>query len=283
MSKYNLGTIQTADYEQAQGPYIGGHWQLLVSLSPSVLIGTLDWDGTTATYTDNPTSVLPAAPTGADLQIVCGERLVSSDGSAPVIAFAGMDNTATPVAMQGSATFAPPGYALDQSKVFQAGWAMDLVPATNGKLFTAITGPAASTPVLHAKAGARFLLYQLPDITTYTLVGGMENPSWSSKARTPHDIADGTNASAWTVMGMTQAGSFEFSALCRGFGEMPARLDGAKCTAMLVAMKDGVLKGDRAVFTGVGINMSCEGGTGDGNSMWKVTGKFRDQLLFVAP
>ena len=147
------------------------------------------------------TSALPTG--GADVQVACDVPVLSSNGSAPTVTMACKDNSATPADMNGTVTLSPPGYTFDQSKHFQPGYAVDMLPATTGKLFTQLVGPAASNPVQNTKAGAKWRFYQLPELSGYTLVGGTEDINFNPKSREPKSVASGTNRSEWSVFGMT--------------------------------------------------------------------------------
>jgi len=281
MSRYALPTVSQADYEVVQAPYIGGNFAVLISPDAAVHLGDLTWDGTTASYKDNVTSALPVG--GADVQVACDVPVLSSNGSAPTVTMACKDNSGTPADMNGTVTLSPPGYAFDQSKHFQPGYAVDLIPATTGKLFTQVVGPAPSNPVQNTKAGAKWRFYQLPELSGYTLVGGTEDINFNPKSREPKSVASGTNRSEWSVFGMTQEPDVTFTAKFRGFGELPARVDGRRCTLMLLGLKDGQLTGDRVVFTGVVLNMKFRAPAGDGEVTVECTGKYRDVLYFPAP
>lgn len=286
MSKYNLAAMPTAQYDLAGAPYLGCHWAMFATITAAAMVGEVNYDGTTAVWTPNPATILPATPTGADLQCVTRLPLVSPLGVlAPTIVFAGKDNTATPVSMLGTATFNPPAWAQEQGMHFQSGYAVDLAPAVGGKTFTSIVNTNdLVTPVLltNVAAGATLRLYQLPDINSFKLIGGVKNIKWAPLDRIPKNVASGSDSSKWSVAGMTEQPAISFDGVFRGYGDMPSRFGGVRCTLMAVGLKDGSLTGDRIVFPGALVKMDISGGDGEGESVIAASGTYRDILAFPA-
>jgi hypothetical protein len=243
-------------------------------------------DNTSPYYVaDNNTS--PGAPPpainytrgGADLQCVAEYAVLSADDEPPVFRFAAKDDDLA--SLTGVATLSAPGYAFDQSKHFQPGYAVDLLPSVPGKGFTLISGPGVD-PVEHVRGPAKVRLYQLPELGSYVSIGGTEDFNFNPKSREPKSMASGMNRAAWSVFGLTQEPDLSFTAKFISAGELPSRADGRRGTLMLVGVKDGQLTGDRAVFVGATLNLKYRHPAGDGASVAECRGKYRDVMYFRA-
>lgn len=273
---YVPSAIAAADLDIAQSPYFGGEFGVYMTNVPAVLIGTIDFTAPAAAlYTDNAATSMPAA---TDLQLVATTPVISAANV--VVTFACLDNTGTPIAMNGVATFAPPSRAANQSSNFGRGIATDLVPAVPGKKYTAIT---SLTSVTAGSANMQLALYQLPVQADYTFIGCTTEIDFNTKSRMAKGVDCGMESDAFVKRGKTQPGELSISSKLKGFMDGMARFDGAKATCMLVGLKDGQDTCDRLVFTQYVQTVKPKLPEGDGEATLAGTGKFVEHLFFVAP
>jgi hypothetical protein len=278
MSLYTPSVVASSELNILQAPYLGGEWEVYLSHTAAIHIGDIEMTGIGAgTYTDDAATSLTAG-TGNDIQVVCKTPLLST--AACVISFAGLDNTGTPVAMNGVATFSPPAWVGDQGFNFPRGYAVDLTPAVVGKQFTSIT---SLTSVTFGRKGVEFDLYVLPTLATFVLIGCTNNPDFGLKSRTALGINCGMQTDAFVKRGMTTPGTLSMGASFKGVAAGMSRFAGSKVTAMLLGKKDGQVTGERYVFTGFVPGVSFAMGEGDAVSSEKCDGKFEEVLVFSAP
>ena len=126
----------------------------------------------------------------------------------------------------------------------------------------------------------------LPDVENgkITLVGATTEKKFNTKSRAAVGIDIGMEADASIKRGKTKKGELtidsKFGSMCDGL----QRFDGARCTALLVGLKDEVLTEQNLVFTGFIPSVELSAPEGDGEAMANAaTGKFADHLFFVAP
>ncbi|MGA3265500.1 MAG: hypothetical protein ABSE16_01605 [Verrucomicrobiota bacterium] len=299
--KYNLPTVAQQDLGIAVDPYLGGTFAVFLSRVPAYLLGqvTLSASGTGAGALSNATWVPSNCTLGAsgailnsrglagvDLEVVAATNLSSPSGNCSVQLNVtdenGQPRTAT-------ATFAPPARVDDQSGNFEVGIASDLNLDTSGALnagktgvkVTAITGVAS---VLNGDRNVTFSIYQLPNLTDYVQVGVTTEKKFNIKSRKPVGIDAGMTADAFVVLGKTKPGDLTIDSKFGGMADRLTRFDGARCTAMLQGIKDGVITCDTLVFVNFIPSVEVNLPEGEGEAMENAAqGKFQDHLWFVAP
>lgn len=277
--KYLPATLGQSDLNVLKGPYFGGEYAVYLSHVQAVRIATLALTAAAAgVLTDDPATALPAAPTGAD--VVCVATTPIRSSANVVITLAGMDNSATPVAMNGVATFAPPSWVEDQSPYFQRGIAMDLIPATGGKKFSSL---GTLTSVVGGAANMEFQFFQLPDTADWIFVGCTDDVDFNDKARMPKGVDCAMETDAFIKRGKTSEGTLSIGSKFRGFMAGLSRFSGQFVTVMAVGVKDGELTADRVVFTQVGLANDIKLPEGDGNAVIATKAKFKEIMMFAAP
>lgn len=278
MSLYNPATVNVQELDILRAPYLGGEFAVYLSHTAAKHIGSIEMTAeATGSYTDDAATTLTAV-TGDDIQVVCTTPLLS-DASC-VITLATLDNTGTPVAMNGVATFAPPAWVSDQTFNFPRGYATDLVPAVNGKKYTSIT---SLTSITNGSKNSKFDFYVLPALTDYVLVGCTMDIDFNFKSRKALGIDCGMETDAFVKRGKTTPGDLSMSSKLKGIAAGMARFAGSKVTAMLVGLKDGQVIGDRIVFTGYVPGTTINAPEGEGEAVERVEGKFEEVLCFPAP
>jgi hypothetical protein len=278
---YVPSSIPAASLDVAAAPYLGGEFNVYLTAVAAILIGEVNLTAAGAgAYTDNgATAIVAQSPsTGADLQLVALTPLIST--ATCIIKLAGLNDAGTPVTQDGTATFAPPARAANQSKTFGRGIATDLVAATK---FTTITGLALATPITGGAANVRFGLFQLPVQADYSLVGCTTDINFNTKSRQAKGIDCGMETDAFIKRGKTQPGELSIGSKLKGFAEGLARFDGLKTTCMLVGLKDGQETCDRLVFTEWVPNIKPRFPEGDGEATIDAEGKFAEHAFFIAP
>jgi hypothetical protein len=281
MSKYAPSAIQQSDLDTAAAPYLGGEFAVYLSRTPAYDVGTvtLTASGTgnanNATWAPDVAVTLPAD--GTDLQMVATSALSSPSGPLTVVLNVVNDlgNNATL-----TFTFEPPERAADQSWDFGRGYATD-GQLSAGNHTTTITGLQSVT---NGNRNVRLDIYQLPALSSYVLVGCTTEKKFNTKSRKPVGIDCGMESDAFVKRGKSGKGELTLDSKFGGMADRLTRFDGAKCTALLVGIKDGVITTDQMVFTqfvpGVEINLP----DGDGEAVENAaTGKWVEALFFVAP
>lgn len=280
--KYNPSAIAQQDLDIAQAPYLGGEFAVYLSRVPSVLIGTVELsasgngtDNTGSTYADEVATSIKSG--GADLQMVAITELRSPSGTCVVVLNVKDETNADQTL---TFTFSTASWLSIQDSSFPRGKAVDGVLSAGTKV-TEIVGVASITG---GDRNVKLAVYQLPEAADYGLVGCTTEKKFTTKSRKPVGIDCGMEADAFVKRGKTGKGSLSIDSKFGGMSDRLTRFDGAKTTAMLVGIKDGVVTTDRIVFTqyvpGVDVNLP----DGEGEAMENAAdGKYVERLDFAAP
>jgi hypothetical protein len=129
-----------------------------------------------------------------------------------------------------------------------------------------------------------FAIYQLPNAEDYALVGCTTQKKFNTKSRKPVGIDCGMESDAFVKRGKTGKGELTIDSKFGGIADRLTRFDGAKCTALLVGIKDGMVTTDQLVFTQFVPGVEIDLPDGDGEAVENAAnGKFVEALFFVAP
>ena len=285
--KYLPAAVAASDITLATDPYLGGEFQVFLSDVQAVRLGDITMTGSGnggapaayASYTAKAgATIVGVGGNGADLQIVAEDRLTSAVNC--VVTLNVTDDLGATTTAVG--TFAPPTRASNQGSNFGRGYAVDLVVASGAtRKIASITGLASITG---GSRGCKFAVYQLPELSSYTLVGATTEKKFNTKSRAAVGIDIGMEADASIKRGKTKKGELTIDTKFGSMSDGLAKYDGARCTVLLVGMKDEVLTEQNLVFTGFIPSVEVTAPEGDGESMANAaTGKFADHLFFVAP
>jgi hypothetical protein len=279
---YQPSAIAQTDLDTAEAPYLGGEFAVYLSRVPAYDCGTvtLNAPGSGAnpadvTWTPDQSVALPAA--GCNLQMVATSELDSPNGPCTIVFNVKNDQS---VATTLTFTFTPPARANDQTFNFSRGIAVDGVLAA-GSLVTQITGLQSVT---NGNRNETFDIYQLPNAADYVLVGCTTSKKFTTKSRKPVGIDCGMESDAFVKRGKSGKGELTIDSKFGGMADRLTRFDGAKTTAMLLGIKDGVITTDRIVFAQFIPGVEIDLPDGDGEAMENAaTGKYVEALFFVAP
>ena len=279
--KYNLTAIASVDLDIAEAPYLGGEFAVYLSRTQSVNLGSITMTasgsgsvGSYATWAGNPGAVIKAG--GADLQLVATGELQSPNGPCTVV-FNVINELAAATTL--TFTFNTPARAADASASFPRGVATDGVLAAGSKVVS-ITSLQSIT---NGNRGSLFALYQLPEAADYVLVGCTTEKKFTTKSREPVGIDDGMERDRFVKKGKTKRGTLTIDSKFGGMTDRLTRFDGARCTAMLLGIKDGQVTTDRLVFAGYipGVDVDLPDGEGEAKEN-AAGGLYEEGLFFVA-
>lgn len=279
--KYTLGNIAQTDVDITEAPYLGGEFAVYLSRVPALNLGTVQLtqsgngtSGANAAFTAAVASAVKAG--GADLQLVATSELRSPSGTC-VVAFnvtsdSGMDTL--------TFRFTTPSWVACQDTNFPRGYAVDGVLTTGAKV---MPGAITLKSITGGDRNVSFALYQLPEAADYTLVGCTTEKKFTTKARKPVGIDCGMESDAFVKRGKSGKGELTIDSKFGGILDRLSRFDGAKTTAMLIGIKDGVVTTERLVFTqyspGVDVNLP----DGESEAMENAaSGKYVEMLAFTA-
>ena len=287
--KYTPGAVQPSDLDIAEATYIGGEFAVYLAEKQANNLGLLELNSSgnganpPVTWTPRPGASIQA-PTGssqaaADLCIVAETRLLSPNGNCTVTFNVVDDLGATTTA---TATFAPATRSTDQSGNVARGFAQDLTVATGAtRKIASITGVAS---VVNGYRGVKFKVYQLPEWADYVLVGDTTTLKFNTKARTAVGIDSGLESDKYVKLGKTKKGDLTIDSKYNGIFDGLQRKDGARCTALLIGVKEQVLTMSQYVFVDFIPTVTTEIPDGEGEVMANAAdGKFKDHLFFEAP
>ena len=279
---YQPSAIAQTDLDTAEAPYLGGEFAVYLSRMPAYDCGTVtltaSGSGTNLANVSWTPDISVALPTGGcNLQMVATSELDSPTGPCTVVFNVKNDQS---VATTLTFTFTPPARANDQTFNFARGLAVDGVLAA-GTYVTQIVGLQSVT---NGGRNVTFGVYQLPEASTYNLVGCTTSKKFTTKSRKPVGIDCGMEADAFVKRGKSGKGELTIDSKFGGMTDRLTRFDGAKTTAMLLGIKDGVITTDRIVFAQFVPGVEVDLPDGDGEAMENAAnGKYVEALFFVAP
>jgi hypothetical protein len=138
--------------------------------------------------------------------------------------------------------------------------------------------------VTNGDRGLTLDVYQLPVLSSYVLVGCTTEKKFTTKGRKPVGIDCGMESDAFIKRGKSGKGELTIDSKFGGMAERLTRFDGAKCTALLVGIKDGVITTDQMLFTQYVPGLDVSLPDGDGEAVENAaSGKYKEALFFVAP
>lgn len=274
MSRLFLPTaILAEELSIVEAPAFGGEWAVFISHEPTKKLAEIELTASgTGVLTVNAAQSISAGV--RNLQIVATSYLKSAVACSITIGVTGGGGTM-------SATFAPPDRVADQSFNFQRGYAQDLVPQS------ALDVTAVLTSGLVVTGGARnttFQVFELPDLSSFFLVGCTTDKNFNLKGRTSKGVDCGMETDRYIKRGKTKPAMLTVSQKLASFADGLARVDGGRVTCMLVGIKDGQVTDQRIVFTEWIPSNAVKLPDGDSEAMLEAEeGKYGEALIFVAP
>lgn len=235
--------VSPSDYSIAQKPGFGIEKTVFVSREHAIEIGMYEILGANSgVFTPDPVNA-PAA-TGQELIAVVDSETGMDGGIANVVLTIVGTNPALGVATL-TASFAPPGYARDNSKMFQVGYAAECIEGA-GALVKTVTSATVSCSA--SAAGARIKLFAMPALASFKQIGCATDLRWSSKSSTPVSIACGRDASAFVKPGRSSPSSLALGGKLFGLGEGLAKYDGVTATYLVKFIKEAKVHTDSLFF-----------------------------------
>ena len=280
--KYLPNAILPTDLDIASEPFFGGEFKVLLTTTPAILVGEIDLvDSANGTFTAQAGVSLPLktnGTTGADLQIVACTYLKSAVVCQVVLNVTDDLGAITTA----SGTFAAPARESNQDPNWERGYAVDLVVASGASRKIASVQGVAS--IVGGYRNVSFLVFQLPEAAAYQLVGETTTKKFGTKARKGVGVDSGMKTDAFVKAGKEEAGELTIDTKFGGMSNRLAKFSGAKCTALLVGIKDGQVCTDQLVFTQYRPTVTIDLPDGEGEAVANAaTGKFVEPLFFVAP
>jgi len=271
--------LNSQDYVLAQKPTLGGEKAVFLSREHAIEIGQFQFMGTNSGIWNPDPVNAPDQTSGNDLIAVVETRTGLNGGASNVVLTVnGLDSTAAPISA--TVTFKPPPYAKDQTKVFQVGYAVDVVQGANKK-FKNITSIVATTAEAAAK-GCKVTLFAMPALSTFTQVGCATDMRFNTKASIPVAIACGMDASAFTKPGRSERPDLSIGVKQFGFGDGIIKFDGIPCTGLVKVVKEGKIHTDNIYFLEMNVRVQPTLPDGEGEAMFDASGVFEDVAYLTA-
>lgn len=239
-------------YPVALKPAVGYEQQLYVSTQGYTTLGTIE------VVAPNSGTYTPNVADNAELALVPQELLVMLNGDIDLgglpltVTVNGLDSNSSPVT--GSATFQPPGYAVDQTFGFPKGWSHEVTTTGQaGKkwkqvLSVSINYAGTATPEI--------LLIGFPtlDFTsagTFTKIGTKVSINSDPKVPMPTAIQDGRDKGAYIKPGEIDIGTFDITAKVPDGADGLARINGRRVSGWLREMKEDKLNTQNIFLCGL--------------------------------
>jgi hypothetical protein len=282
--KYNPAATLAGDVDITEATFLGGEFAVYLAEKPAIKLGlvqmTSSGNGATglanlATWTPRTGATINGV--AADLCLVAESRLLSAVQC--TVVFNVVDDLGASVTA--SATFLAPARSTNQSFNFARGVAQDLTVSSGSVRQIASIVSLAS--ITGGSRGISFAVYQLPNLTDYTLVGDTTTKKFNTKSRRAVGIDSGMEADKYVKLGKTGKGDLSIDSKFGTLMDGLARFDGALTTALLIGLKEQVVTQDNFVFVKYIPAVDLDAPDGDGESMANAAGgKFKDHLFFEA-
>jgi hypothetical protein len=237
-------TLTVDEHRIALKPTLGIEKVVLISSQHALELGELEiMAANSGQWTPDPVNV-PDTDGQDIIAVVTSPTGLDGDAANVVLAITGTKPPTGAITL--SATFKPPAYARDASKVFEIGYAVDCIEA-GGALVKTITGVTVSTAPALAR-GTIIKLYAMPALATFTQVGCATDVRWTSKSAVPVSIACGPNGTAFSKPGRSGQSSLTLNGKLFGFGDGLAKYDGRTCTVLIKIVKESKVDTDHLFF-----------------------------------
>lgn len=264
--------IAPSNYGIALKPLLGKEKKIKISAKPAIEVASIEVTGANAVTTT--TSVAGAGALAArpsELLIKLEEEL--SADAAMVIGVVGTDEN--DAVLSGSARFAPPAYAQEQSFVFPAGTAREVV-VTGNKKFKTITSIVPTSIPVSAKYG-RLSLFGMPPMDSFVLVGCRTNLSYATETRHAVAVACGGDDSAFVKPGQKPQREVSVTVKVPSLSDGLARYDGKSNIVLLaVSEKEGRVVTDHEFLIGVTLSARRTDPEASEPSTLEATGIYED-------
>ena len=232
-------TIAVSNYPIATKPLLGFEQQLYVSVQPFTNLGYLFVTAVNSgTYTASPADNALLGTVPQELLLIAETTGVIGD-SPLVVQVVGTDANNNP--LSGVATFAPPGYALDQGYDVHQHRAVEVIPwqggaTADGSKFKTIV----SVTPLAATASFQFSKWRLagvPSLSSYIKIGTKMKLDQDLKIQTPVAIQDGEDQGAYIKPGEIPIGTLSISSKDPVSSDGLRRYNGTPVTGLVKDIK----------------------------------------------
>ncbi len=238
--------LTTGQYKLATKPGLGYEQQLFVTTQQSVVPATLLCVGSnsgivTADVSDS--AALLATPQ----ELMCMLDTDLGDTAPVVLSFTGTDSTGA--ALTGTATFTAPAYAQDQSVVFGKGYAVEIVPTVDGKLWKTISN--ITIVATAAATYTQFKVVGLPSLSAFKKIGLKVSLNSDPKAPVPVAVQDGRDKGKYIKLGDIEVGTLEISGKVATSADGITRYNGVRVTGLIKEVKEDKLNTMNIFITGL--------------------------------
>jgi hypothetical protein len=250
-------TLAAADYPVALKPTLGYEQQLYVSTGTTTELGTFEVVApNSGVYTANAADNANLAAVPQELMAML-EGDVNCGGTDLVLTVTGLDQSAA--ALTATATFSVPAYSSFTERVFPKGFAVEVIPTVDGKLFSVITNVSIASAA--AATGVKVTLFGVPSLSTYRKIGCKVSMNYDPKVPLPHAVQCGRDLSAFIKAGEIPVGSLEITAKIPTFSDGLARINGRRVTGLIKEIKEDKI--DTMHIFLVGLIMTAKAQTGE--------------------
>lgn len=278
MGIYSPVALAVADYVVAQKPLMGGEKKLFLSAKHATEIGQFQVAAVNSgLYTPDPVN-LPDQTAGNHLIVVVDTRTGLDGGLNNVVVTVNGTNIAG-APISGTATIKPPPYARDTNKIFQVGYAADVVVAADAPFKTILS---VSATVDATAVGSKIVLFAMPLLSTFKEVGCVTDFRFGTKSSTPVAIPCGMDGAAFSKPGRVPQPEVSFTADVFGFGDGLIKFDGITGTALVKDIKEGKIHTDNVYFLESTLKVSANQPDGEAVATFDATGTYEDAAYLVA-
>ena len=241
-------SIASSNWPIAQKPAIGIEKTVFISRERAIEIGQYEILGANSgLFTPDPVNT-PAAAGQEIIAIVDSDTGMDGGDANVVFTLTGTDPDDSAIEL--TASFAPPAYAKDTSKMFQVGYAAECVES-GGALVKTLT--AATVSCSAQATGAKVKFFAMPALATFKQVGCATDVRWTTKSAMPVAIACGRDSSAFVKPGRAERPSLSISGKLYGLGEGLAKYDGLTATYLVKIVKESKIHTDSLFFIEVAL------------------------------
>ena len=270
--------LTAQQYGLATKPGLGYEQQLFVSTQQATNLGVLLCAGAnsgvyTASVADNATLL------GAPQELLCVLDTDIADSGDIVLTVTGTDQTSA--ALTATATFTPPGYANEQSRVFPKGYAVEIVPPVDGKLFKTITNISIACTALAQYA--KFKIIGVPSIASYTKIGLKMQLNYDPKVPMPTAIQDGRDLGRFIKAGNIDIGALEINVKVPSNADGLARYNGIRVTGLIKEVKEDKVGTMNIFFTGLIMTSKAKVGEDQSPNQLDATAMYENIGFVLAP
>lgn len=279
MARQYATVLAAGNFDLVADPTVAANHLGYITAYPEIVVGTVEVTADdVCVFTAHTPGVAQLAARPCHLVAYVTPDVVRDAGASnPVFTIAGFDNAGTPIAQNGTATFAVPTYAPSSVRKFKAGFGVSVDAALPFSSVTGVTMAGAAEAV-----GMKIKILALPLVSDFEVIKGFSDHTLPTLSRDDIAVREGADPKAYNVLGDISDRSLKLkAAIFNGISGLDA-YEGVPCTVMIVDRRAGKVV-SRSFYTRFIVSGTRDFAYGNQAGMREVSSGVVDCAIVLAP